>query len=30
MTKQADEWGKGLGEELETEIEAITDKTEKS
>jgi len=27
MTKQTDEWWKGLGEELETDIEALTDKT---
>jgi len=25
MTKQVDEWWKGLGEELETDIEALTD-----
>jgi len=30
MTKQIDEWWKGLGEELETDIEALTDKTENS
>ena len=30
MTKQTDEWWKGLGEELETDIEALTDKTENS
>jgi len=30
MTKQADEWWKGLGEELETDIETLTDKTENS
>jgi len=30
MTKQTDEWWKGLGEELETDIEAITDKAENS
>jgi len=26
MTEQTDEWWKGLGEELETDIEALTDK----
>ena len=30
MTEQADEWWKGLGEELETDIEAQTDKAENS
>jgi len=30
MTKQTNEWWKGLGEELETDIEALTDKTENS
>jgi len=30
MTKQTDEWWKGLGEELETDIEALTVKTENS
>ena len=30
MTKQTDEWWEGLGEELETDIEALTDKTENS
>ena len=30
MTEQADEWWKGLGEQLETDIEALTDKTENS
>ncbi len=30
MTKQTDVWWKGLGEELETDIEALTDKTENS
>jgi hypothetical protein len=29
MTEQT-EWWKGLGEELETDIETITDKTENS
>jgi len=27
MTEQTDEWWKGLGEKLETDIEALTDKT---
>jgi hypothetical protein len=27
MTEQTDEWWKGLGEELETDIEALSDKT---
>ena len=30
MTEQAVEWWKGLGEELETDIEALTDKAENS
>ena len=30
MTGQSDEWWKGLGEELETDIETISDKTENS
>ena len=30
MTEQIIEWWKGLGEELETNIEAIDDKTEDS
>jgi len=30
MTEQSVEWWKGLGEELETDIEAIDDKTENS
>jgi hypothetical protein len=30
MTEQADEWWKGLGEELETDIETITEKVENS
>ena len=30
MTEQTVEWWKGLGEELETDIETLTDKTEKS
>ena len=30
MAEQTDEWWKGLGEELETDIEAPTDKTENS
>ena len=30
MTEQTDEWWKGLGEELETDIETLTDKTENS
>ena len=28
MTEEAVEWWKGLGEELETDIETIDDKTE--
>ena len=28
MTEQADEWWKGLGEELEVDIEALTEKRE--
>ena len=28
MTEQSDEWWKGLGEELETDIETLTNKTE--
>jgi len=30
MTEQTVEWWKGLGEELETDIETIDDKTEDS
>ena len=30
MTEETIEWWKGLGEELETDIETITDKTENS
>jgi len=30
MTEQADEWWKGLGEELEVDIEAPTEKPENS
>jgi len=30
MTEQTVEWWKGLGEELETDIETIDDKTEAS
>jgi len=30
MTEQADEWWKGLGEELETDIESLTEKAENS
>ena len=30
MTEQADEWWKGLGEELEVDIEALTEKSENS
>jgi len=30
MTEQTVEWWKGLGEELETDIETLDDKTEKS
>ena len=30
MTEQTVEWWKGLGEELETDIETIDDKTENS
>ena len=30
MTEQADEWWKGLGEELEVDIEALTEKPENS
>ena len=30
MTEQSDEWWKGLGEELEVDIETLTDKTENS
>jgi len=30
MTEQTIEWWKGLGEELETDIETIDDKTEAS
>ena len=30
MTEQADEWWKGLGEELEVDIEALTEKPEDS
>jgi len=28
MTEQSDEWWKGLGEELEIDIETLDDKTE--
>ena len=28
MTEQADEWWKGLGEELEVDIETLTEKSE--
>jgi hypothetical protein len=28
MTEQSNEWWEGLGEELETDIETLTDKTE--
>jgi len=28
MTEQTDEWWKGLGEELEADIETLSDKTE--
>jgi len=30
MTEQADEWWKDLGEQLETDIETLSDKTENS
>ena len=30
MTEQTVEWWKGLGEELEIDIETLTDKTENS
>ena len=30
MTEQSDEWWKGLGEELEVDIEALTEKPEDS
>jgi len=30
MTEQSNEWWEGLGEELETDIETLTDKTENS
>ena len=30
MTEQANEWWKGLGEELEVDIEALTEKPEDS
>ena len=30
MTEQTDEWWKGLGEDLEVDIETITDKAENS
>ena len=30
MAEQSDEWWKGLGEELEIDIETLTDKTENS
>ena len=30
MTEQADEWWNGLGEQLETDIETLSDKTENS
>ena len=30
MTEQTVEWWKGLGEELETDIEAMNDETENS
>ena len=30
MTEQADEWWKGLGEELDVDIEALTEKPEDS
>ena len=30
MTEQTVEWWKGLGEELETDIETLDDKTESS
>jgi len=30
MTKQTDEWWKGLGEELEADIETLSDKIEHS
>jgi hypothetical protein len=30
MTEQTDDWWKGLGEELETDIETLSDKTEHS
>jgi len=30
MVEQSDEWWKGLGEELEVDIEALTDKAENS
>jgi hypothetical protein len=30
MTEQAGEWWTGLGEELETDIETLSDKTENS
>jgi hypothetical protein len=30
MTEQTVEWWKGLGEELETDIETLDDKTENS
>ena len=30
MTEQSDEWWKGLGEELEVDIETLTDKVENS
>ena len=30
MTEQTSDWWKGLGEELETDIETLSDKTERS
>jgi hypothetical protein len=30
MTEQTDEWWKGLGEELEVDIETLTEKAENS
>jgi len=30
MTEQSGEWWKGLGEKLEVDIEAVTDKAENS
>jgi len=30
MTEQTDEWWKGLGEDLEVDIETLTDKAENS